>query len=76
MREKKIRDFPGFRLWVQIRLLEEGMTQQQLAEQMGVVRPRITEATFGKPSGRKYVLPIIRKLGGDEKDFQELLKVI
>lgn len=74
MREKKIRDFPGFRLWVQIRLLEEGMTQKQLAKRMGVVRPRITEATFGKQSGRKYVEPIIRELGGDTEDFRELLK--
>ncbi len=74
--KNQIRDFPNFRRWVKIRLAEEGMTQKQLANRMGVVRPRITEATFGKPSGKKYVEPIIRELGGNKEDFKELLKAI
>lgn len=73
---KQIRDFRGFRRWVKIRLAEEEMTQKQLAEEMGIYRQRVNEATLGKPSGKKYVEPIIRELGGNKEDFKELLKAI
>lgn len=76
MKNKEVRNYSEFKRWVRIRLAEEEISQNELARQLGVPHARISEATHGKRSGNKYITPIIKKLGGDLKDFEEFLKTI
>lgn len=76
MSKNTIGNLQEFRRWVKIRLVEEEISQNELAKQMGIPHARISEATHGKPTGRKYVIPIIEKLGGKAEDFEEFLKDI
>lgn len=43
---------------------------------MGIPHARISEATHGKQSGNKYIIPIIEALGGNTEDFKEFLKAV
>ena len=52
------------------------ISQNELARQMGIPHARISEATHGKQSGNKYIIPIIEELDGDVDDFKEFLKAI
>lgn len=52
------------------------MSQAELARQMQIPNTRISEALHGKQSGKKYIIPIIKKLGGDVKAFEEFLKIV
>lgn len=74
MKNNEIRNLAEFRRWVKIRLVEEEISQNELARRMGIPHARISEATHGKPSGKKYVTQIIEFLGGDLKDFEQFLK--
>ncbi len=76
MRKRKVRNFAEFSLWAKIKMLERGVSQRELAKGMGTYQARISEAITGKPSGKKYIIPLINELGGNIDDFDELLKVI
>ncbi len=76
LKNNKIRNLAEFRRWVKIRLVEKEISQRELARQMDIPHARISEATHGKQSGNKYIVPIIEELGGDLNDFKEFLKVI
>ncbi len=76
MKNNKIRNLAEFRRWVKIRLAEEEISQNELARQMEIPHARISEATHGKPPGRKHIIPIIKKLGGKLEDFEVFLKII
>lgn len=76
MRKRKVRNFAEFSLWAKIKMLERGVSQRELAEGMGTYQARISEAITGKPSGKKYIIPLINELGGNIDDFDELLKAI
>ncbi|MCD7812107.1 MAG: hypothetical protein LUG91_09730 [Ruminococcus sp.] len=76
MKNNKIRNLAEFRRWVKIRLVEEEISQNELAKQMQIPHARISEATHGKPSGTKYIIPIIEKLDGDVDDFKDFLKSV
>lgn len=76
MKNNKIRNLVEFRQWVKIRLVEREISQTELARQMGIPQARISEATHGKQSGNKHIIPIIEELGGDLDDFKEFLKAI
>lgn len=52
------------------------ISQNELARQMGIPHARISEATHGKQSGNKYIVPIIEELGGDLNDFNEFLRIV
>ena len=71
MKNNRISNLAEFRRWVKIRLVEKEISQNELARQMG-----ISEATHGKQSGNKYIIPIIEELDGDVDDFKEFLKAI
>ena len=60
-----IRDLENFRRWAKIRMIELDTNQKQLAEQLGTVAPRISDAMRGAPNGKKYLQPIIRALDGN-----------
>lgn len=64
-----IRDLENFKRWAKIRMIELDTNQKQLAEQLGTVPPRISDAMRGAPNGKKYLRPIIRALGGDPQMF-------
>jgi len=76
MYHSKIRNYAEFRRWVKIRLVEEEISQRELARRMGIPHARISEATHGKPTGCRYIIPVIENLDGDLKDFQEFFKMI
>ena len=76
LKDNKIRNLAEFRRWVKIRLVEKEISQRELARQMDIPHARISEATHGKQSGNKYIVPIIEELGGDLNDFKEFLKAI
>lgn len=76
MKNNRIRNLAEFRRWVKIRLVEKEISQNELARQMGIPHARISEATHGKRSGDKYIIPIIEKLDGNLKDFEQFLKVL
>ena len=76
MKKDKVKNLAEFSRWVKIRLVEKEISQRELAKQMDIPHARISEATHGKQSGNKYIIPIIESLGGDLKDFQDFLKAI
>lgn len=76
MKNNKIRNLAEFRRWVKIRMFEKEITQRELAEQMHTHHSRISEAINGKPSGEKYIIPLIEALDGNKEDFKEFLKAI
>ena len=63
-----------FRHWVKVQLVYRDSSQRRLAKELGIPHARISEALHGKPSGDKYLIPIIQFLGGDTKDFSSILK--
>ena len=73
MKNNRISNLAEFRRWVKIRLVEKEISQNELARQMGIPHARISEATHGKQSGNKYIIPIIEELDGDVDDFKEFL---
>ena len=76
MKNEKITSIAEFRRWVRSQVAGQEMAQAELARQMQIPATRISEALHGRMSGRKYIIPIIEKLGGNVEDFEELLKVI
>lgn len=48
----------------------------ELARQMEIPQARISDAIHGRSTGNKFIIPIIRKLDGDEENFKEFLKAI
>lgn len=76
MDNNRIANLEEFRRWVKVELAKREMSQTELARQMGIPQARISEATHGKQSGNKFIVSIIRVLGGDVNDFEEFLKAI
>lgn len=76
MDNNRIANLDEFRRWVKVELAKREMSQTELARQMGIPQARISEATHGKQSGNKFIVSIIRVLGGDARDFEEFLKAI
>lgn len=74
--KKKITNTAEFRRWVKIEVASQESSMAALARKMQVPQARISEAIHGKSAGNKYIIPIIRELGGDMADFDEFLKVI
>lgn len=72
----KVNTVDEFRQWVKIQLVLKGISQNELARQMGIPQARVSEATHGKQPGKKYVVPIIEELGGDKEEFWEFLESI
>lgn len=62
-----------FQRWVKVQLAMQGINFRMLAEQMGVPPSRISEALHGKPSGKKYIAPLIKTLGGNVDKFRAIL---
>ena len=61
MKNRKVRNFAEFALWTKTRMLE---------------RARISEAITGKPSGKKFIIPLIQELGGNMDDFKDFLNTV
>lgn len=74
MNNVKVKNLAEFRRWVKIRLVEEEISQRELARKMNIPHARISEATQGKQQGNKFIIPIIENLDGDLENFQEFLK--
>lgn len=53
-----------------------GNVSAELARQMQIPATRLVRHCMEGCQGRKYIIPIIEKLGGNVEDFEELLKVI
>lgn len=70
---EKIQTREDFRKWARVRMAEQDISQRALAKKLNCPQPRLSEALHGKPSGRKYVEPLIRALGGDPADFREVI---
>lgn len=68
-----IRTREGFQRWVRIQLAMQGINFRMLSEQMGVPPSRVSEALHGKPSGKKYIAPLIKTLGGNVDDFKAIM---
>lgn len=69
----EIQTIKDFRKWVLIQLILQETSEKKLAEKMGTVHTRISEAINGKPTGRKYIIPLIHALGGDINNFTHIL---
>ena len=74
--KEKITNTAEFRRWVRMQVVSQEMTMAELARRMEIPQARISEAIHGRSSGNKYIIPIIKKLGGDEENFKEFLKDI
>lgn len=74
--KEKITNTAEFRRWVRMQVVSQEMTMAELARRMEIPQARISEAIHGRSSGNKYIIPIIKKLGGDEENFKEFLKAI
>lgn len=66
----EIKTMEEFRYWVKVELTIKQMTQRDLARQLNVIYPRISEAVNGKC--QKCVVPIIKALGGDPENFKAI----
>lgn len=75
MIDKRITSLVEFRRWVKVQVADREISQAELARQMQIPDSRISEALHGKQSGKKYIIPIIKRLGGNVEDFEEFLKV-
>lgn len=75
MREE-ITNITEFRRWVRMQVASQEISMAELARRMEIPQSRISEAIHGKSAGNKYILPIIRELGGVPEDFEELLKAV
>ncbi|MEY8355225.1 hypothetical protein AALB39_17970 [Lachnospiraceae bacterium 54-53] len=73
---EKVSTVNEFRQWVKIQLVYKDISQNELARRMGIPNARISEATHGKPSGARHIIPIIKELGGNEEDFKEFLNAM
>lgn len=65
-----VKNLSEYRIWVKKRLVEEEISLRQLAKQMNIPHARISEALHGKPSGNKYIVPIIEELKGNIDEFE------
>lgn len=72
MPNEQIKDLVDFKCWVRTELVKQGTSQKALALQMKVSYPRLSEAVNGQKSGRKYVVPLIKALGGDPENFKAI----
>lgn len=59
--------------WVKVQLALKQTSLRQIAKQMHVSYPRLSEAINGRQPGSKYIIPIILYLGGDIEDFKSIL---
>lgn len=62
-----------FKKWVRIRMIDLDTNQAKIAEQLGIVAPRISDVMRGHPNGRKYLIPLITALGGDLEKFKNII---
>lgn len=76
MKNEKITNVAEFRRWVRIQVAGQELSQAELARQMQIPDTRVCDAVHGRSTGRKYIIPIIEKLGGNVEDFEEFLKAI
>ena len=74
--KEKITNTAEFRRWVRLQVVSQEISMAELARQMEIPQARISDAIHGRSTGNKYIIPIIRKLDGDEENFKELLKAI
>lgn len=74
--KEKITNTTEFRRWVRMQVASQEITMAELARQMAIPQSRISDAIHGRSTGDRYIIPIIRKLDGDEENFKEFLKVI
>lgn len=75
MREQ-VTNTAEFRRWVRMQVASKEMSMAELARQMNIPQTRISEAIHGKSAGNKYIIPIIKELGGEPEDFEEFLKAV
>ena len=74
--KEKITNTAEFRRWVRLQVVSQEISMAELARQMEIPQARISDAIHGRSTGNKYIIPIIRKLDGDEENFKECLKAI
>ena len=74
--KEKITNTAEFRRWVRLQVVSQEISMAELARQMEIRQARISDAIHGRSTGNKYIIPIIRKLDGDEENFKEFLKAI
>lgn len=70
----EINNMNDFRIWVEVELARRQTTKQNIAKEMQIAYPRLSEAVHGQPSGVKYREPLIKALGGDTELFRNVLK--
>lgn len=68
-----IKSIKDFRYWVNVQLAIKDMQKKQLAEKLNIPPSRVSETLHGKSRGKKYIVPIIKELGGNIKDFKSIL---
>ena len=76
MKNRKVRNFAEFALWTKTRMLERGHHARENWPQDGNTPGRISEAITGKPSGKKFIIPLIQELGGNMDDFKDFLNSV
>ena len=74
--KEKITNTAEFRRWVRMQVVSKEISMAELARQMEIPQARISDAIHGRSTGNKFIIPIIRKLDGDDENFKEFLKVI
>ena len=74
--KEKITNTAEFRRWVRLQVVSQEISMAELARQMEIPQARISDAIHGRSTGNKYIIPISRKLDGDEENFKEFLKAI
>ena len=62
----------SFGILVKKRLIEKGMTQTKLAEEVGTTVKYLNLVLYGRRSGEKYIQDIIKVLEIDPKHLQQI----
>lgn|GEM_PF-6363082 len=73
---RKKRKLTSFGLWVKMRLLEQNVTQTELAQRIGTDKHVMSRILYGVIPGNKFKARIIDELGGQYPFIENSLTLV
>ena len=77
MKNRKVRNFAEFAFMDKNQDAgKKASARENWPQEVGTHQARISEAITGKPSGKKFIIPLIQELGGNMDDFKDFLNTV
>lgn len=70
---EKVKTIKDLNYWVKVRLAINETSLRQIAREMNIAYPSLSEAINSHPQSKKYIKPIVEKLGGDIDEFEAVI---